>query len=89
MDVVSSHMYRTIGTAVSLIVCDKTRKKMPFMGLESHTFCYPDRGPEPVRLEEKSNHRSESEFIIADVNRCLYRCSSGRAFSQRILGTHK
>ncbi len=89
MVVVSSHMYRTIGTAVSLIVCDKTRKKMSFMGLEPHTFCYPDRCPEPVRLKEKSNHRLASECIIADVNRCLYRCSSRRAFSLRILSTHK
>jgi hypothetical protein len=30
---------------VSRIVCDRTKKKMPFMGLEPHTFCYPGRCP--------------------------------------------
>jgi hypothetical protein len=42
---VSSHMYKAIGQAVSRIVCDRTKKKMPFMGLEPHTCCYPGRCP--------------------------------------------
>jgi hypothetical protein len=42
---VSSHIYKAIGQAVSRIVCDRTKKKMPFMGLEPHTFCYPGRCP--------------------------------------------
>ena len=40
---VSSHMYRAKGQAVSLIECDRIEKKIPFIGLESYIFCYPDR----------------------------------------------
>ena len=42
---VSSHMHRAKRQAVSLVECDRTKKKMPFMGLEPHTFCYPGRCP--------------------------------------------
>jgi hypothetical protein len=38
-------MYRAIGQAVSRIVCDKTKKKMPFTGLEPRIFGYPGRCP--------------------------------------------
>ncbi len=44
-------------------------EKMTFVGLEPHTFCYPGRCPKPVRLEETSNPRWTSEYIITDVNR--------------------
>ena len=41
----SSHMHRAKGQAVSLVECDRTKKKMPFTGLEPRTFCYPGRCP--------------------------------------------
>jgi len=63
---ISSKMYRARRQAVSRMLCDSTRKKMTFMGLESHTFCYPGRFPKPVRLQEISNPRLASEYIITD-----------------------
>jgi len=44
---------------------------MPFLGLETHTFCYPDKCPKPVRLEETSNSPLASEFIIMDAKKYL------------------
>jgi hypothetical protein len=41
---------------------------MTFVGLEPHTFRYPDRFHKPVRLEETSNPRLVSESIITDAN---------------------
>jgi hypothetical protein len=40
-------MYRARGQAVSGIVCNRTRKIWPPIGLESHTFCYSSRCPKP------------------------------------------
>ncbi len=41
---------------------------MPILGLEPHAFCFRDRRPKPVRLEETSNPRLVSECIIPDAN---------------------
>ena len=65
---VSSHMYRAVDQQMSLVLCDRTKKKMPFVGLEPHTFCYPGRCPKPVRLEGTSHRRLASECIITDAN---------------------
>jgi hypothetical protein len=54
---------------VSRIVCDRTRKRWPFVGLELHTFCYPGKCPQPARLEETSNPRLASECIITEANK--------------------
>jgi hypothetical protein len=49
---VSSYMYRAIGQAVSRIVCDRTKKKMPCTGLEPRIFCYPGRCPSQLDKKE-------------------------------------
>lgn len=41
----SSHMHRAKGQAVSLVECDRTKKKMSLTGLEPRTFCYLDKCP--------------------------------------------
>jgi hypothetical protein len=35
----------------------------------THTFCYPGRCPQPVRLEETSNSRLASLYHISDANK--------------------
>ncbi len=41
---------------------------MPFVGLEPQTFFYPGGCPKPVGLEETSDSRLASEYIITHAN---------------------
>lgn len=65
---VSFHIEWAKERAVSLVECDRTKKKMSFVGLEPHTFCYLSRCLNAVRLEETTNLRLVSEWIITDTN---------------------
>jgi hypothetical protein len=42
-------------------------ERCAFVGLERHTFCHSGRRPKPVRLEETSDPRLASEYIITDA----------------------
>ncbi len=70
---VGSKMRRARGQAVPRIVCDRTRKIWPFVGLEPHPFCYPGRYPKPVKLEETFNPCLAAECIITDANTFHFR----------------
>jgi hypothetical protein len=57
---VSSKIYKARGQAVSWIISDR---------LKLYTFCHPGKCVKPVRLEETSNPRLASEYIITNANK--------------------
>jgi hypothetical protein len=56
----------------SRIVCERMSKRWSFVGLEPHIFCYPGRCIKPVRLEQISNPRLVSEYIITDASNVCF-----------------